>query len=169
MNSISNGNSMLMLQANMQALLMADSALNRAQIQGSAANALDGRANVLESEIKTGNGNLEAMKQKMEGLREAAQDARSSQAGTLGSAIEVLNENSTADKTKAQNPSAAANVPAYEDHTIDQTEETEGKKKEEGRYDEVTITAYETEGEDTSAPVVSGAGREGLPGWSLLV
>ncbi len=83
---------MNMLQSAMQSMLTAQSALDKAQIQGSAANQFEGRANVLKSEIKSGNGNIEAKEEELAEVTETVQDVASSQFGTLSEAIGELSK-----------------------------------------------------------------------------
>jgi len=81
-----------MLQSAMQSMLTAQSALDKARIQGSAADQFEGRANVLKSEIKSGNGNIEAKEEELAEVTEDAQNIASSQFGTLSEAIGELSQ-----------------------------------------------------------------------------
>lgn len=85
------------IQLGMHAMLTADSALNKAQIQNSAVNKMNGRANVLESEIKSGNGNIEMKEEELAEVKQSALNVAAAQADTLGEAQDVMKAASDTD------------------------------------------------------------------------
>lgn len=94
------------LQSGMQAMLAASSALSQAQVQGSVVNRLNGRANVLESEISSGNGNIEAKKEELAEVRQSALDVTASQGEMLGQAQDAMKEIADTDTYEAGNTSS---------------------------------------------------------------
>lgn len=84
-----------MSQAGMTAMISAGSALKQATIQGNAAKKLEGRAGVLESEIKldkSRGGDTRAKKEELAELEQAAMKTTSSQMSTLNDANKTMEE-----------------------------------------------------------------------------
>jgi len=82
-------------QASMKAIMSADSAMAQAQIQGSVATKMEGRAGVLESEIKLDSahgGNVEAKKEELAEVQQKATAAQEAQLNTLADANKELEE-----------------------------------------------------------------------------
>ncbi|MCM1174566.1 MAG: FlxA-like family protein [Blautia sp.] len=107
----------------MQAMLSAGEAVKLAKVQGSVANAMEGRANVLETEIKLDsarNGDTSAKEAQLADVEQKAQKAVSSQIGTLADAGKALE----ADKTSV----SAAGARREEEK---ESEEAEEKKERE--------------------------------------
>lgn len=125
----------------MQAILSADGAMKQAKVQGSVANAMEGRAGVLEAEIKLDsarNGDTSAKEAQLADVKQKAQDAVSAQMSTLAEADEALKE---ANKT-------AGNA----DET--KKEETDEKKEQDGQKADDSVSEN---GNDNEGNVVSGA------------
>lgn len=81
--------------AGMQAMILADSALSQAKVQGSVATSLKGRAGVLKSEIKldAGRGASVEMKQKeLAAVEQRAMQASASQVSILNHAVNTMKE-----------------------------------------------------------------------------
>lgn len=88
-------------QASMKAIMSADSAMAQAQIQGSVATKTEGRAGVLESEIKLDSargGNVEAKKEELAEVRQKATAAQEAQLNTLANANKELEEAAKAEQ-----------------------------------------------------------------------
>ena len=88
-------------QASMKAIVSADSAMAQAQIQGSVATRMEGRAGVLESEIKLDSargGNVEAKKEELAEVQEKMEAAQEAQLNTLADANKELEEAAKADQ-----------------------------------------------------------------------
>lgn len=96
------------IQLGMHAMLTADSALNKAQIQNSAVNKMNGRANVLESEIKSGNGNIEMKEEELAEVKQSALNVAAAQADTLGEAQNAMKAASDTDVYEASDAALLA-------------------------------------------------------------
>lgn len=106
-------------QASMKAMISADSAMSQAQVQGSVATKMEGRAGVLESEIKMDKGrgaSTEAKEAELAELEQKAAVATSSQMNILATANKEMEEAAKADQQTTK--------------TDDKTQKTE--KNEEG-------------------------------------
>lgn len=81
-------------QASMQAMICADSSMKQAKVQGSMATQIQGRASVLESEIKqdAGKGNTEKKEEELAELQAKAQSATAAQMSTLADANKSVEE-----------------------------------------------------------------------------
>jgi len=88
-------------QASMKAIMSADSSMAQAQIQGSVAAKMEGRAGVLESEIKLDaarGGNVEAKKEELAEIQQKMVAAQEAQLNTLADANKELEEAAKADQ-----------------------------------------------------------------------
>ena len=107
-----NGSSQQCMNAStMQAIISADAAMSQAQVQGSVATRMEGRAGVLEAEIKTDSangGNIEAKQEELAKVQQKAVAVGASQTNTLASVSKDIEEAANADKTdnKKENVSA---------------------------------------------------------------
>ena len=122
-------------QASMKAMISADSAMAQAQVQGSVATKMEGRAGVLESEIKLDaarGGDVEAKKEELAEVQQKAATAESAQMNTLADANKELEAAAKADQQtekaddkdkKTDKKDAVSNE--KEDKTVAGTEETE--------------------------------------------
>lgn len=92
-----------MSQASMQSLISADSAMNQAEVQGNVAAQMNGRADVLEIEIKLdgGRGNsVEAKQEELADVQQRAQNAQAAQLSTLEEANQAMKEQDKTEDTK---------------------------------------------------------------------
>ena len=122
-------------QASMKAMISADSAMAQAQVQGSIATKMEGRAGVLEAEIKLDQARGDDVEKKKEELAEVQQkavQAESAQMNTLADANKELEAAAKADQQaektddkdkKTDKKDAVSNE--KEDKTVAGTEETE--------------------------------------------
>lgn len=88
-------------QANMRAMISAGTAMSQVQIQGSVATQMEGKAGVLESEIKIDaarGSNVDAKKAELAELQEKAVAAETAQMNTLANANKELEEAAKADQ-----------------------------------------------------------------------
>lgn len=88
-------------QASMKTMISADSAMEQARVQGSVASKMEGRAGVLEAEIKldTARGDdVKAKKEELAEVQEKAVKAESAQMNTLADANKELKEAAKADR-----------------------------------------------------------------------
>lgn len=87
-------------QASMQAMISADSSMKQAQVQGSMATQMEGKAGVLESEIKMDKGrgaSTEKKEEELADLQAKAQAATVAQVSTLAEAGKKMEEAAKAD------------------------------------------------------------------------
>ena len=126
-------------QASMKAMISADSAMAQAQVQGSVATKMEGRAGVLESEIKLDSARgdvVEAKKEELAEVEQKAVQAESAQMNTLATANKELEEAAKADqqtekaddkdkKTDKKTDKKDAVAGEKDDKTVAGTEETE--------------------------------------------
>lgn len=90
-------------QASMKALVSADSSMKLSQVQGSVATQMNGRAGILEAEIKQDAGRgVEKKKEELEDVQKKAQDAVSSQMSELASANKKIEEAQELDETEGR-------------------------------------------------------------------
>ncbi len=90
-------------QTSMTAIISADAALSQAKVHGSVATRMEGRAGVLEAEIKqdgSRGGNVEAKKEELAKVQQKAVAAGASQTNTLASVSKDIKEAAKEDKTE---------------------------------------------------------------------
>ena len=118
----------------MRAIVSADSAMAQAQIQGSVATRMEGRAGVLESEIKLDSArgdDVEAKKEELAEVQQKAIQAESAQLNTLADANKELEAAAKADQQteKTDNDKKTAKKDAVskekDDKNVAETEESE--------------------------------------------
>lgn len=131
-------------QTSMKAMISADSSMKQAQVQGSVATKMEGRAGVLKAEIKqdAGRGDVEAKKEELAEVEQIAEKATASQMNTLSEADKAVKE-----AAKAEQAGTA------------KTEKNETEK--EGTQEKVTETAQQA-GKQTSATVSPNVVSEAL-------
>jgi len=86
----------------MTAIISADAAMSQAKVHGSVATRMEGRAGVLEAEIKqdgSRGGNVEAKKEELAKVQQKAVAAGASQTSTLASVSKDIGEAANVDKT----------------------------------------------------------------------
>lgn len=85
-------------QASMQAMISADASMKQAQVQGSVASAMDGRAGVLKAEIKQDAGrNTEDKEAELAKTEQKSADAAAAQMNTVSDANKAMKEAARAD------------------------------------------------------------------------
>ena len=122
-------------QAGMRAMISADSSMKQAKVQGSMATQMEGRAGVLESEIKqdAGKGNTEKKEEELADLQAKAQSATASQMSSLSDANKSMEEAAKADnrtdaaETKKDQTQKAENTQENADTTTDASENADVK------------------------------------------
>ena len=121
-------------QAGMRAMISADSSIKQAKVQGSMATQMEGRAGVLESEIKqdAGKGNTEK-KEELADLKAKAQSATAAQMSSLSDANKSMEEAAKADnrtdaaETKKDQTQKAENTQENADTATDASENADVK------------------------------------------
>ena len=88
-----------MSQASMTAMISADTSIKQAKVQGSVATSMEGRAGVLESEIKNNHGaDVTKKKEELADVTQKAQAATASQMNTLAEANKAMEEAAVAER-----------------------------------------------------------------------
>lgn len=121
-------------QASMQAIISADTSMKQANVQGSVAAGLKGRAGVLESEIRqdAGKGNTEKKEQELADIQEKIQSATTQQMSMAASANQEIEEAAKADN--AENTEKTKNTEKTESSD---TVELSVKQNEQGTTEQV--------------------------------
>lgn len=143
-----------MSKASMKAMISAGSAMSQAQMQGSVVTRIEGKASVLESEIKLDaarGSNVEAKKEELAELQEKAVAAETAQMNTLANVNEGLKEAAKADwqteetdkNTKTDKKDAVTSEKQNENVTekvlIEETETADVSEQETVTYTHVDI------------------------------
>ena len=99
-------------KASMQAMISADSSMKQAKVQGSMATQIEGRASVLESEIKqdAGKGNTEKKEEELAELQAKAQSATAAKMSTLIDANKSVEEAAKADNSNTEGTATKNNT-----------------------------------------------------------
>ena len=88
-----------MSQAGMTAMISADTSIKQAKVQGSVATSMEGRAGVLESEIKNNHGSdVTKKKEELADVTQKAQAATASQMNTLAETNKAMEEAAVAER-----------------------------------------------------------------------
>jgi len=109
-------------QASMTAIISADAAMSQAQVQGSVATRMEGRAGVLEAEIKldsANGGNVEAKQEELAKVQQKAVAVGASQTNTLASVSKDIEEAAKADKTDNKKENVSVDTDVAESVEVD--------------------------------------------------
>jgi len=112
-------------QASMQAIISADSAISQVQSSGRVVTKMEGRAGVLEAEIKLDSargGNVEAKQEELAEVQQKASQAQASQMNVLANANEELEE---AAKTEQKTESKDDKATIEDENTENKVDRTE--------------------------------------------
>ncbi len=112
-------------QASMQAIISADSAISQVQSSGRVVIKMEGRAGVLEAEIKLDSargGNVEAKQEELAEVQQKASQAQASQMNVLANANEELEETA---KTEQKTESKDDKIVIGDENTENKAVETE--------------------------------------------
>lgn len=152
------GNGSGMSQASMQAMISADVSMKQAQVQGSVATQLEGKASILKSEIKMDKargGNVEKKEEELADIEQNEQKAINSQMTTLTAANQAMEEAAKADQggnSDKDNKEEPADVGGKAEKSNDRDEKRAGKAAEDSEKS-VAEPAVQTAGK----PVMDGA------------
>ena len=130
-------------QASITVLISADSAVKLAQVQGSVATKMEGRAGVLESEIKLDQalgGNVERKKEELAEVEQKAALAESAQLNTLADANQELEEAARAEQQTEKTEDKDKKTDK-KDSVFNEKEDSSVAKTEENRAIDVEVTA----------------------------
>ena len=142
-------------QASMQAMISADSSMKQAKVQGSMATQMEGKAGVLESEIKMDKGrgaSTEKKEEELADLQEKAQAATAAQVSTLADANKKMEVAAKADhkvsKTEDKDKSKKKNA----DDKIDEDKKSEAT----GENQDITVDTNDSVSEETVDAIPDG-------------
>ena len=122
-------------QASMTAMMSADSSMRQAKVQGSVAVSMEGRAGVLESEIKNNHGSDETKKkEELADVTQKAQAATASQMNTLAEANKAVEEAAVAERGDNKTSGAKEEKTGQAENTAEKAAEssTNGEKVQDG-------------------------------------
>ncbi len=124
-------------QASMAAMISADTSMKQAKVHGSVATGMEGRASVLESEIKMDNGRGASTKKKEEELADVTQKGQSaaaSQMNTLAEANKAVEEAAAAERTEKKTSDTKEEKEAQAEGKTEKTADSgaKGEKAQDG-------------------------------------
>ena len=124
-----------MSQASMTAMISADTSIKQAKVQGSVATSMEGRAGVLESEIKNNHGaDVTKKKEELADVTQKAQAATASQMNTLAEANKTMEEAAAAERNNNTVSGAKEEKTDRAENTAEKTAESgaDGEKAQDG-------------------------------------
>lgn len=139
-------------QASMKALISADSSMKQAQVQGSAATKLNGRAGVLEAEIKQDKArevNTEKKEAELSDIQDKILTTVSSQMSTLSDAIETINE-AASEERESEKTEAKKTEQSKDSRTIEKDDSDDQLQTDNSKNTEKIATAGNDEKVTTS-------------------
>lgn len=122
-------------QASMTAMIFADTSIKQAKVQGSVATSMEGRAGVLESEIKNNHGSdVTKKKEELADVTQKAQAATASQMNTLAEANKAMEEAAVAERNDNKTSKAKEEKTGQAENTAEKAVEsgTNGEKAQDG-------------------------------------
>ena len=134
-------------QASMQAMISADSSMKQAKVQGSMATQMEGKAGVLESEIKMDKGrgaSTEKKEEELADLQAKAQAATAAQVSTLADANKKMEEAAKAD----QKVSKTEDKDKTEKKTADDKIDEDKKSEATGENQDITVDTNDSVSEE---------------------
>ena len=142
-------------QASMQAMISADSSMKQAKVQGSMATQMEGKAGVLESEIKMDKGrgaSTEKKEEELADLQAKAQAATAAQVSTLADANKKMEEAAKAD----QKVSKTEDKDKTEKKTADDKIDEDKKSEATGENQDITVDTNDSVSEETVDAIPDG-------------
>ena len=124
-----------MSQASMTAMISADTSIKQAKVQGSVATSMEGRAGVLESEIKNNHGaDVTKKKEELADVTQKAQAATVSQMNTLAEANKAMEEAAVAERGDNKTSGAKEEKTGQAENIAEEAAEsgTNGEKAQDG-------------------------------------
>ena len=122
-------------QASMTAMISADTSIKQVKVQGSVATSMEGRAGVLESEIKNNHGSdVTKKKEELADVTQKAQAATASQMNTLAEANKAVEEAAVAERGDNKTSGAKEEKTGQAENTAEKAAEsgTNGEKVQDG-------------------------------------
>ena len=142
-------------QASMQAMISADSSMKQAKVQGSMATQMEGKAGVLESEIKMDKGrgaSTEKKEEELADLQEKAQAATAAQVSTLADANKKMEEAAKADQKVSKTEDKDKSKKKNADDKIDEDKKSEAT----GENQDITVDTNDSVSEETVDAIPDG-------------
>ena len=142
-------------QASMQAMISADSSMKQAKVQGSMATQMEGRAGVLESEIKMDKGrgaSTEKKEKELADLQSKAQAVTAAQVSTLADANKKMEEAAKADQKVSKTEDKDKSIKKNADDKIDEDKKSEAT----GENQDITVDTNSLVSEETVDAIPDG-------------
>ena len=142
-------------QASMQAMISADSSMKQAKVQGSMATQMEGKAGVLESEIKMDKGrgaSTEKKEEELADLQAKAQAATAAQVSTLADANKKMEEAAKADQKVSKTEDKDKSKKKNADDKIDEDKKSEAT----GENQDITVDTNDSVSEETVDAIQDG-------------
>lgn len=144
-----------MSSASMQAMISADSSMKQAKVQGSMATQMEGKAGVLESEIKMDKGrgaSTEKKEEELADLQAKAQAATAAQVSTLADANKKMEEAAKADQKVSKTEDKDKSIKKNADDKIDEDKKSEAT----GENQDITVDTNSSVSEETVDAIPDG-------------
>lgn len=144
-------------QASMKAIISADSSMKQAQVQGSAATKLNGRAGVLEAEIKQDKArevNTERKEAELSDIQDKIQTTVSSQMSTLSDAIETINE-AASEERESEKTEAKKTEQSKDSRTIEKDDSDDQLQTDNSKNTEKIATAAGNDEKVTTSQLIN--------------
>ena len=142
-------------QASMQAMISADSCMKQAKVQGSMATQMEGKAGVLESEIKMDKGrgaSTEKKEEELADLQAKAQAATAAQVSTLADANKKMEEAAKADQKVSKTEDKDKTKKKNADDKIDEDKKSEATGENQG----ITVNTNNSVSQETVDAIPDG-------------
>lgn len=142
-------------QASMQAMISADSSMKQAKVQGSMATQMEGKAGVLESEIKMDKGrgaSTEKKEEELADLQAKAQAATAAQVSTLADVNKKMEEAAKADQKVSKTEDKDKSKKKNADDKIDEDKKSEAT----GENQDITVDTNDSVSEETVDAIPDG-------------
>lgn len=142
-------------QASMQAMISADSSMKQAKVQGSMATQMEGKAGVLESEIKMDKcrgASTEKKEEELADLQAKAQAATAAQVSTLADANKKMEEAAKADQKVSKTEDKDKSKKKNADDKIDEDKKSEAT----GENQDITVDTNDSVSEETVDAIPDG-------------
>ena len=139
----------------MQAMISADSSMKQAKVQGSMATQMEGKAGVLESEIKMDKGrgaSTEKKEEELADLQAKAQAATAAQVSTLADANKKMEEAAKADQKVSKTEDKDKSKKKNADDKIDEDKKSEAT----GENQDITVDTNDSVSEETMDAIPDG-------------
>ena len=142
-------------QASMQAMISVDSSMKQAKVQGSMATQMEGKAGVLESEIKMDKvrgASTEKKEEELADLQAKAQAATAAQVSTLADANKKMEEAAKADQKVSKTEDKDKSKKKNADDKIDEDKKSEAT----GENQDITVDTNDSVSEETVDAIPDG-------------